>query len=318
MFVIFGFASRYSMLQLTIRKLVQGLLMILIVSAITFALLSSAGGDALTSLRDNPQVSERTVEELQKVYGFDRPLPERYAIWLAGAVRGDLGESFSFRVPVSTIVWSRFTNTAILSLTALIIAILVSFLLAILGVLYRSRIVDGVIEVLILLTASTPRMVLALLVLVIALRFAFAGPQAGSFSMFQLVSGSIVLAIPLISIFLAQLTDALRNAMNEDFIRMARAKGLSERAVVTRHALRAALNPFLTIAGLSLGGLLGGSVIVETVLGWPGIGALMVAAVRGRDVPLVMGVVLIASTAVWLGNTIAEFLQTLNDKRLRD
>ncbi|HVF47974.1 MAG TPA: ABC transporter permease [Pyrinomonadaceae bacterium] len=306
------------MLQLTIRKLIQGSLMILIVSAITFALLSSAGGDALTSLRDNPQISEATVQELQKIYGLDRPLPERYAIWLAGALRGDLGESFSYRIPVATIVGSRFVNTAILSVTAFVIAILVSFLLAIVGVLYPSRIIGGLIEVLILLTASTPRMVLALLFLVIALRFGFAGPQAGSLGLFQLVSGSIVLAIPLVSIFLAQLTDALREAMSEDFIRMARAKGLSEWAVLTRHALRAALTPFLTIAGLSLGGLLGGSVIVETVLGWPGIGALMVAAVRGRDVPLVMGVVLIASATVWLGNAIAEFLQLLNDRRLRD
>lgn len=318
MFVIFSFASPHSMLQFTIRKLIQGSLMIVIVSAITFALLSSAGGDALTSLRDNPQISEKTVQELNKVYGFDRPLPERYSTWLAGAFRGDLGESFSFRIPVGTIVWSRFTNTAVLSATALFIAMLVSFLLSILGVVYRSRIIHALIEMLILLTASTPRMVLALLVLVIALRFAFAGPQAGGFSIFQLVSGSIVLAIPLVSIFLAQLSDALRDAMNEDFVRMARAKGLSEWSVVTLHALRAALNPFLTIAGLSLGGLLGGSVIVETVLGWPGIGALMVAAVRGRDVPLVMGIVVIASTAVWFGNMIGEFLQLLNDKRLRD
>jgi ABC-type dipeptide/oligopeptide/nickel transport system permease component len=105
--------------------------------------------------------------------------------------------------------------------------------------------------------------------------------------------------------------------MKEDFVLLARAKGLSEWTVITRHALRAALNPFLTIAGLSLGGLLGGSVIVETVLGWPGIGALMVSAVRGRDVPLVMGVVLIASVAVWFGNTAAEILQVVNDKRLR-
>ncbi len=305
------------MLQLAIKKLIQGTLMMLIVSAITFALLSSAGGDALSSLRDNPQISEKTVEDLKKVYGFDRPLSERYGSWLLRAVSGDLGESFSFRVPVQTVVWSRFINTAILSLTALALAIAVSFLLAILAVRFRSRLLDSFIEALILLTASTPRMVLALLVLVITLKFSFSAPAAGGISVFQLVSGSIVLAIPLVSVFLAQLRDGLADAMNEDFVRLARAKGLSEWKVISRHALRAALNPFLTISGLSLGGLLGGSVIVETVLGWPGIGALMVAAVRGRDVPLVMGVVLVASIAVWLGNTIAEFLQLVNDKRLR-
>ena len=251
------------------------------------------------------------------MYGLDRPFIERYGSWLVGAVRGDLGESFSFRISVRTLVWSRFLNTAIMSFAALFIAVAVSFLLAILSARYRSPALSGFIETLILLTASTPRMVLALLVLVLTLRFSFSAPVAGEINLFQMFSGSIVLSVPLISIFLAQLRDALDDAMNEDFVRFARAKGLSEWRVITRHALRAALNPLLTISGLSLGGLLGGSVIVETVLGWPGIGALMVAAVRGRDVPLVMGIVLIASSAVWFGNTIAEFLQLVNDKRLR-
>lgn len=305
------------MLELTVKKLVQGLLMILIVSAITFTLLSSAGGDALSSLRDNPQISEKTIEDLKKVYGLDRPFIERYGSWLYGALRADLGESFSFRIPVRSLVWSRFQNTGIMSLAAFAIAVAVSFLLAIMSARYRSRALAGFIEALILLTASTPRMVLALLVLVLTLRFSFSAPVPGETNVFQLISGALVLSVPLISIFLAQLRDALAEAMNEDFIRLARAKGLSEWAVITRHALRSALNPFLTVAGLSLGALLGGSVIVETVLGWPGIGALMVSAVKTRDVPLVMGVVLVSSAAVWFGNTIAEFLQLANDKRLR-
>ena len=106
--------------------------------------------------------------------------------------------------------------------------------------------------------------------------------------------------------------------MREDFIKLARAKGLSESAVIFRHAVRPALNPVLTIAGLSLGGLLGGSVIVESVLGRQGLGTLMVSAVRGRDLPLVMGIVLLTSTAVWLGNALGELLQAINDKRIRD
>lgn len=105
--------------------------------------------------------------------------------------------------------------------------------------------------------------------------------------------------------------------MNEDFIKLARAKGLSESAVIIRHASRAAIGPLLTLFGLSLGTLLAGSVIVETVLGWPGIGSLLVAAVRSRDLPVVMGVVLTASAAVWFGNAMAEILQMVNDKRLR-
>lgn len=289
--------------------------MVLIVSAVTFTLLSSAGGDVLSGIRDNPQVSEATVNSLTKVYGLDRPFWERYGVWLSSAAMGDLGESFSFRVPVHSIVLPRLLNTAWISIAALVAASFISLFLAVLGLIYRNRFLLASIEGLILLTASTPRMVTALLALVVSLYLA--SPLSGGTSSFQFFAAAVVLALPLISIFLAQLSDALAETMNEDFVRLARAKGLSEWAVVRRHALRPALNPFLTIAGLSFGGLLGGSVIVETVLGWPGIGALLVSAVKSRDIPLVMGVVLIASIAVWFGNTAAEFLQAANDPRLR-
>jgi peptide/nickel transport system permease protein len=106
--------------------------------------------------------------------------------------------------------------------------------------------------------------------------------------------------------------------MDEDSIRMARAKGLSESVIIRRHASRFALNPLLTVVGLSLGAIIGGSVIVETILGWPGLGELMVTAVRSRDVPLVMGIVVTTCLAVWMGNSVAEIFQLINDKRLRD
>lgn len=305
------------MLGLLLKKFMQGGLMLLAVSAITFFLLSTAGGDALSDLQDNPQISEKTIEDLRKVYGLDRPLIERYGSWLANAVRGNLGESIAFRIPVSTLVGSRFLSTLVMTFLAMTIAVFVSLLLSILSVLRRSRFLDAIAEVLIFLTASTPRMVLALLALALSLSIVPTGSPAGA-KWFQLIAGGVVLSVPLISIFLAQLVHGLKDVMEEDFIRLARAKGLSEWRIVSRHALRAALNPFLTLAGLSLGALLGGSVIVETVLGWQGIGSLMVAAVRGRDVPVVMGIVLIASSAVWLGNALAELLQALNDKRIRD
>lgn len=289
--------------------------MLLVVSAIAFTLLASAGGDALSSLRDNPQVSEKTIANLRHVYGLDRPFAARYTAWLGGALRGDLGESFVYRVPVSGLVWSRFLNTAAVSVAALAIAILVSFLLAMLATFYRSRVLDSVIEAVVLLTASTPRMVLALVALVLMLRLSHTG---GADRVTQFAATAVVLSVPLISLFLAQLRDALAGVMKEDFVRLARAKGLNEWTVVFRHAMRAAIAPFITIAGLSLGGLLGGSVIVEMVLGWQGIGALMVNAVRTRDVPLVMGIVLVASSAVWFGNALAELIQAVNDPRIRE
>jgi len=304
------------MLKLIARKLIQGVMMIFIVSAVTFALLSFAGGDALTSLRDNPQISDETIENLRRVYGLDQPVTVRYGNWLKDAVVGEMGESMYFRVPVSSIVASRFMSTFFLGIAALGIAVLISSVLSIAAARYRSRALSRVIEFIVFLTASTPRIVLALFSLAIVAQITAANVDAASAAGFWLAA--LALAAPLISIFLAQFHDALSSTMKEDFIQLARAKGLSETAIVVRHAIRAALNPVLTVFGLSLGGILGGSVIVESVLGRQGLGTLMVSAVRGRDLPLVMGIVLVTSAAVWIGNTLAEILQAVNDRRVRE
>jgi peptide/nickel transport system permease protein len=302
------------MIKLLLRKCLQGLMMILIVSAVTFALLGFAGGDALTQLRDNPQISAATVERLRSVYGLDQPLPIRYFRWLSGAVTGDLGESTYFRVPVSNLVWARSVSTFLLGTAAFAIALTFAVPLSLMGVRYKSRTINALIDLLILVTASTPRIVLALVALAISIRLT--ASVSSSTAVFWLAA--LALSAPLISAFLAPFHGELQRTMNEDFIKLARAKGLSESAVVLRHAVRPALNPVLTIVGLSLGGVLGGSVIVESVLGRQGLGTLMVSAVRGRDLPLVMGIVLFTSTAVWLGNALGELLQAVNDKRIRD
>jgi peptide/nickel transport system permease protein len=302
------------MIKLLLRKSLQGLMMIVIVSAVTFALLGFAGGDALTELRDNPQISDETIERLRSVYGLDQPLPVRYFRWLSGAVTGDLGESTYFRVPVSSLVWTRSVSTFLLGTAAFALALTIALALSLIGVRYKSSMLAAVIDFLILATASTPRIVLALVTLAISVRLT--ASARSSAALFWLAA--LALSAPLISAFLAQFYGELQRTMREDFIKLAQAKGLSESAVILRHAVRPALNPLLTIAGLSLGGVLGGSVIVESVLGREGLGTLMVSAVRGRDLPLVMGIVLFTSTAVWLGNTFGELLQALNDKRIRD
>jgi ABC-type dipeptide/oligopeptide/nickel transport system permease component len=291
-------------------------MMILIVSAVTFALLGFAGGDALTQLRDNPQISQSTIERLRSVYGLDQPLPVRYFRWLSGAVTGDLGESTYFRAPVSGLLWARSVSTFLLGTAAFAIALTFSVPLSLIGARYNSKTSAAFINFLILVTASTPRIVLALVGLAISVRLTASAMSSSSVVLFWLAA--LALSAPLISALLAQFHGELQRTMREDFIKLARAKGLSEGTVILRHAIRPALNPVLTIAGLSFGAVLGGSVIVESVLGRQGLGTLMVTAVRGRDLPLVMGIVLFTSTAVWLGNALAELLQAINDKRIRD
>src|SRR5688572_12841723 len=189
------------MITLLLRKCLQGLMMILIVSAVTFALLGFAGGDALTQLRDNPQISEKTIERLRSVYGLDQPLPVRYFRWLSGAVTGDLGESIYFRVPVSGLVWARSVSTFLLGAAAFAIALTLAVPLSLAGVRYSSTTITGIIDFVILLTASTPRIVLALVALAISVRLNASAMGRSSVVLFWLAA--LVLSAPLISVFLA-------------------------------------------------------------------------------------------------------------------
>lgn len=305
------------MLKFAIGKLVQGAAMLLAVSAITFVLLSSAGGDAFTALRDNPQVSDATIEQLRATYGLDKPIASRYIAWLGSMAAGNMGESIHLRLPVSQVVISRLLYTALLGTAALLIAWFTAIVLSYFSALKKSRILDRAIELLVLISASIPRIALALFVLAFLVWASTGGFGLQTGSSLSFILSAIVLAFPLIAIFLSQATSELQIAMQEDFVQLARAKGLNERTVIIKHASRAALSPLITLFGLSLGGIISGTVIVETILGWPGIGSLTVAAVRARDVPLVMGIVVVSSVAVWIGNTLTEALQMANDPRLR-
>jgi peptide/nickel transport system permease protein len=261
---------------------------------------------------------------LRQVYGLDRPLPVRYARWLNGALRGQLGESLYYRAPVAGILWPRLLSTLQLAGLALLIAWTVALALGSLAARRRRGVLDRFCGLLIVLLTSTPRIVLALVALATAARISLfsIGADPGGLSVWsrlaRMVLPALVLSVPLIALFLAQVRDGLGEALREEFVQVARAKGLPERVVVLRHALRSALNPLITIFGYSLGGVVSGSVIVETVLGWPGLGQLSVVAVRSRDVPLLMGVVLLTATAVLIGNTVADILLRLNDPRLRE
>lgn len=310
------------MLKLILSRSLQGVFVLLVVSMLTFALLAAAGGDALTTLRNDPLVTERTLAEQRHVYGLDQPLAVRYARWLAGLARGQMGESFSFRAPVWTIIRPRLLNTLSLAAVALLIAWIIALMLGSMAARRMRSWIDKLCGVVILLAASTPRIVLALAALAFAASTSLfsigAGAKSVAGSLLNILLPAFVLAVPLIAIFLAQVRDGLSVALQEEFVQVARAKGLSERVVTLRHALRSALNPLITIFGYSLGNVVGGSVIVETVLGWPGLGQLSVMAVRSRDVPLLMGVVLVTATAVLVGNLIADILLRFNDPRLRE
>jgi peptide/nickel transport system permease protein len=310
-------------LKLILSRTLQGIVVLFVVSALTFALLAAAGGDALGELASERGASETTLRELRRVYGLDEPLAARYARWLLNLARGRMGESFYYHAPVATIILPRLARTLALAAAALLLAVSFSLALGALAARRRGSLWDRASELVILLTASTPRIVLALITLAVVARTSWfpiggAGEETlADFSPLRILPPAIVLALPLVALFLAQVREGLSHALAQDFVQVARAKGLPERAVIMRHALRDALNPLITLFGYAFGSVVSGSVIVETVLGWPGLGALSVNAVRYRDVPLLMGVVMITATAVLAGNLFADILLRLNDPRLR-
>jgi peptide/nickel transport system permease protein len=167
----------------------------------------------------------------------------------------------------------------------------------------------------VIVASSTPRLVLALLTLTLITYISFEGTGLGWF--IRLIQPAIVLSIPLLAILLAQMRGRVREMYDEEFVRAARAIGSPERIILFRHVLRPSLNPLITISGYSFGGLISGSVIVESVFGWSGLGHLSVTAVQSRDVPLLMGIVLVTATMVLAGNLMADILLRLNDPRLR-
>jgi peptide/nickel transport system permease protein len=308
------------MLRTILNRLLQGAVVILIVSALTFTLLSAAGGDALSSLANDPLVSQRAVETLRHTYGLDKPLAVRYARWLGGVLSGEMGYSLYFHTSVWSLIRPRLLNTLLLSFVSLLLSTTLALALGSLAARRPRGLADKLAGALVLIASSSPRIVLALIALALFARtpsFAVQGNSSQGLGFLRLFIPALILSAPLLALLLAQVRDGLIHALREEFVQVARAKGLTEKAVVLRHALRAALNPLITLFGLSIGSLISGSVIVETVLGWPGLGQLSITAVQSRDVPLLMGIVLVTATAVLIGNLLADILLCLNDPRLR-
>jgi len=316
-------AALIVMLKLILFRLLQGVMVLLIISFLIFALLTRAGGDAV-SMHENTRGSNETIESIRRLHGLDRPLMERYLNWLAEAARGDLGHSLVLQAPVWSLIRRPLLRTGMSAMVALLIAWAFSLTLGISAARRPGSLIDRLCSVIILLASSTPRLVLALLALafiystpLMSVVGAQTGADAGVLS-FRVIPPAIILSVPLLAIFLAQTRVAIREALDEEFVRVARARGAPEWIILLRHALRPAAGPLITVLGLSLGGVMSGSVVVEVVLGWPGLGQLTVSAVQTRDIPLLLGATLTAAAAVMAGNLAADILQRLNNPLLRN
>jgi len=290
------------------------------VSVITFALGVLAPGDpaeVVLERRLNQPPPQEQIDEQRRIMGLDRPLPIQYLDWLGRAVQGDLGHSWLKGLGVSEALRQRIPRTATLAFVAAALSIAVGVPAGVLAATRRNALADHVCRIGALLGASLPSYFTAyLLILLFAVRLDVV-PAFGFGSAGHLVLPAITLALGPAAVLTRLTRSAVLEVLSEDFIRTAHAKGVRQAPVLFHHALRNAAFPLLSVAGLSLGHLLGGSLIVEWVFSWPGMGDLAIAAIHDRDYPLIQGFVLFAGLVYVLVNFAIDLGYAWLDPRIR-
>jgi peptide/nickel transport system permease protein len=308
-----------------LRRIGTGVVTLLLVTMITFGLMSAAPGGPAAIVSMTTTASQRAA--LTKEYGLNEPVPVRYVLWLEHAVTGNLGVSFDYSEPVTTVLEQRFPNTALLAVTALTLSVLAGIPLGVAAARRRGSALDALVTGLSTVGLSIPDFWLGTLFIIlfaVTLRWL---PVSGmttvgqNFSFVDLLSH---LAMPASVLSLAVLPNIVRftrssmaTVLDLEYIRTAHAKGLTPTRVLLGHALKNALIPVVSTIGLLVPALLGGSVIVENVFAWPGMGRLAVQAATDRDYPMVMGVTLVAGIIVITTNLVVDLLYTVLDPRIQ-
>jgi peptide/nickel transport system permease protein len=304
------------MLLYLFRRLVFGAGVLIGTSLITFAIAFLVPADPAVAMA-GAKADAQTLAMIRSQLGLDRPVYLQYARYLGRALHGDLGRSYIRRESVTRLILERFPATAILALSAMALALLIGIPMGILSAAYRERAPDNSMLILSLGLVSMPVFWLGTILLIFA-AFAFRSFPLGGFSGWKsLILPSITLALGLAGYYSRILHTNLCGAMEQEYVRTARGKGLSYWRAMLRHAMANAILPLVTLAGLDLAGLLSGVVLTETVFDWPGIGRLAFDAIFNLDIPLIMGTVLFAAFLVVTANIVVDILYAWLDPRIQ-
>jgi ABC-type dipeptide/oligopeptide/nickel transport system permease component len=257
------------------------------------------------------------LQQLRHTLGLDLPLGVQYGRYLGGVLRGNLGESFRFQQPVLRVVASHYPATLELAIVALLVCAAIGIPAGMLAAQRRGRLADHAIGVLTLFGLSVPNFALGpVLILVFSVLLGWL-PVSGRGGISHLVLPAITLGAALAAILTRMVRTSVMEELSSDYVRTARAKGLSESAVLFRHAFRNALIPILTILGLQFGTLLAGTIVTESIFSWPGVGRLAVQAIQARDYPLLQGCILMIAVSYVLVNLLTDLVYAFVDPRVR-
>ena len=314
-----------------LRRAVQGVLLLFAASLLTFLFSAMAPGNYFDEMRLDPQISPETLASLRAQYDIGRPLPVRYARWLGSVVRGEMGFSFAYNSPVGPLLWVRARNTLLLTFTATLIAWGIALPLGIWSAARIGHWPDRALSWVSAGLLTIPDLVLALGLLILAVRsgwFPTGGLVSTGFETFSFlgkardiawhmvlpVSGLVLAALPLL---LRHVRAAIADVLHAPFLRAAEGHGIPRGTLLYRYALRAAATPLISLFGFSVGALLSGSLLVEVVMSWPGLGPLLLEAILARDLYVVIGGVLLSTVFLIGGNFLADLLLYWADPRIR-
>ncbi len=314
------------MLRFLLARLGQSAVLLLLVSAIGFALLHLIPGGPLSQFALNPGMTQADLDRIAHQMGLDRPLPLQYLEWLRHMVIGDWGRSYRDQQPVLSVISSHLGATLELMISSTLLAIVLGTWVGVLGAIRRYSAADYLATIGAMIALSIPTFwfgLVAIYIFSVRLAWLPAGNIAtiGGGSPLDLLRHlampCVVLALVTVATWSRYMRSAMLDVVSQDYIRTARAKGLSPRRVLIRHALRNAMLPMITLAGLQVPTLLGGALVTETVFTWPGMGRLFLDSLGYRDYPVIMGLLIVSALLTLAGNLLADILYVVADPRMR-
>jgi peptide/nickel transport system permease protein len=298
------------------RRLLQALLILFGITLVTFALLYLLPADPARQIAGRSATAE-TVENIRRQLGLDLPFYQQYWRYLSNLMQGDLGRSYLQRTEVSTLIASRLPASLLLMAGAIACELALGLTLGILAALRRGRPADQILMVLSFIGVSAPQFVVGILLLyVFAVKLGWF-PIGGYGTPAHLVLPALTLGLLGAGWYARMMRSSMLDVLRQDYMRTARAKGLSRLHVVLGHALPNALLPIIAMIGIDIGLFMSGIVVVESVFGWPGIGQLAWQAIQRIDIPIIMGVTLVSAVAIVLGNLLADLIAPLIDPRVK-
>ncbi|GAB6073141.1 ABC transporter permease [Venenivibrio stagnispumantis] len=319
------------MLLYILKRLLNMIPLLIGITFLSFVIIQLAPGNYLDQLKMNPQISEETIKQLEESYGLNQPLIIQYFKWLLNALRFEFGYSFSYHLPVLELIKERVGNTLFLSVVSGLLAWLLAIPLGIIAAIKPNSIIDKFIQLFSFTFMSIPSFFLAFLMLLLAVNtgiFPTGGATSINYenlSLFEKILDRLwhvslpafVLAITSLAGLVRLVRSAMIESLSSDYVLFAKTKGLKDKDIILKHALRNALNPFITLLGFEIASLLSGAALVEIIVNWPGMGMLMLDAVLSQDLYLVMGGLYIGAIMLIIGNLVADILLAKLDPRIR-